>query len=1068
MKRRTSAFGAVVSAVLLGVGCNVALDQPAGSAGDGGEAGGEDVAGGDAVEKDGGRPYANPCDEYTAKFLGCVEGICAGRSCSMCDVLNEAIADYRKNGYRGSCTGEDLAQATADLAGFSCETDENVANFGTSVESSCGGTDGCMEAGDPCVGGRCFDIGQQQLWCLAECIEPGERCDQGYCYLMDAGGGAFYCAPEGTKWTGESCGAGNDCAEGGACLDAGYGLNCWQVCDDFNPCPEGSWCEDTGLEMKVCVAEEVCGRSGEDCAGMPCCDGLFCNGSGTCEADETCAGERDSCRTKPCCGGLTCDPSRICRRNGQCLPVGGECAADEECCAPADPLAGVWCGTEGLCEICAQAAGACASDYDCCPPFYDTNPLMCGSGGTCVPICETDADCTAPEVCMPNGECLPPACSADADCGGQKCCSGECMAQCGYGNPTACVITPSGGAILKGTTAKLAAIAYAGDPKLGGQVVPWTSFTWSTSDASKVAVDAVTGEITGGAVYGTADIQAKAGSLDCGTAGFTNYLPADPSKVRVLVYDASTGRPVEDASVVLGSGATARTDAAGMVEFSAVPGDVHVFHRAYSYLSVTGVMGTDLALHVTPLADPAMAGGFRGTFDFSGEKYDAMQVGCASTSLSTGFLDADLYEVLFGEQISTHVVMTTQDGAPVDFDDWIMVPGGHVMKATQFGAPDLIPAYRVKGEPGFRAAWGIGGGMPSKDVTKLIQILAPFIGGGEMPMGQTVAAWLTMAPTLGHGVRSALDVVSIPKIPTPENDLGQPLVDSPTMADYDRFPRLDLRPETRMALKTVLALPDLPVLQGRCLGEVLVIAGVNQPRAGFVPLGMASGYDNPDDPALEGDCVVNAPYDNPGGLADGQMLLRLAPPHDGLETNTYRFAVIAVDPRENEGGPLALSARFESTGRVNPTYDFSTRLFLKIPEGAAYSASVRRITGPSAAIPDAEAYRYRVGNDKGDWYVFAKGPAGITLPAVPPGLDDRAAGAEMMAHAISLAATTLDGLVSTGGKRHLDTLIDAMDGFSRLVCLKRIGPSDPQYAEKCRPSDPSKVDPACNPACELK
>ena len=51
---------------------------------------------------------------------------------------------------------------------------------------------------------------------------------------------------------GEVCSTSTECVPGGACLDDGGTMSCYQVCDDVTACVAGV-CTDTELGVKVCV-----------------------------------------------------------------------------------------------------------------------------------------------------------------------------------------------------------------------------------------------------------------------------------------------------------------------------------------------------------------------------------------------------------------------------------------------------------------------------------------------------------------------------------------------------------------------------------------------------------------------------------------------------------------------------------------------------------------------------------------------------------------------------------------------------------------------------------------------
>jgi len=136
------------------------------------------------------------------------------------------------------------------------------------------------------------------------------------------------------------------------------------------------------------------------------------------------------------------------------VPLGGACAAREECAA-VDPAAGwVACRANGIdddgaANCCLVAGSACMADEECCGEDLCTPPGICGpvteSGLPAGAYCTGAAQCSPhafyggwPVYCMDNGDpddgptnCCRPAgstCNADAHC----CWSAACVdGRCG-------------------------------------------------------------------------------------------------------------------------------------------------------------------------------------------------------------------------------------------------------------------------------------------------------------------------------------------------------------------------------------------------------------------------------------------------------------------------------------------------------------------------------------------------------------------------------------------------------------------------------------------------------------
>jgi hypothetical protein len=646
----------------------------------------------------------------------------------------------------------------------------------------------------------------------------------------------------------------------------------------------------------------------------------------------------------------------------------------------------------------------------------------------------------------------------------------------------------TGGVIFSGRTTILHAIAWKGDPKKGAQLVPWTPFEWTSSDSEVVAVDSTTGALVGGAAEGLAEISATTGALDCGKVSFANHLPLPPDSgnVRVIVYDEETGQPVEGADVIIGSNPPAKTDAAGVVSLASAPGDVHVFHEGYTWVSVVGLNLADYVIHLPPRPDDTMAGGFRGHFDFSSIRDKGVQTGLAGTSVAASLLDFTPRS-LFGELIQNPIWMDTSCGDIADHEGAEPWPAPLEWRNENSCGPDPMPRYRVLGRAGFRTAWGFGHGLSSRDVQSLVRIWT-LLSTGILPSppGMYLSIVRRVLDRFSHAVVPIFEVEPIPKVVTPCIDrltgipdfgvafpckaLGKdevPMVDSPTMADYDHFPELILKLSTKKALKTTLTLPRLPALGNACPDAVTLMGASALPGMGLVPLGFGAGLDDPWWEQNEPDCTVNSTED---GFDPGQLMLRISPNHAGTEGNPYVLVAMATaDDPDRYHSPHAASVRIVKANTLEAGHDLSGTPFPGFGEGALFDSTTRTLSGPASDVTGASFYRYKLSGGNGDWVVYSPVGAGpAALPAAPDGLGDRAPASEMTVYALTTEGTRLSDLVSSSGDRHLGDLGDVVDAFSRLTCVKRITPDDPGYKEQCEPEYRWQIDGACDPACEFK
>jgi len=787
--------------------------------------------------------------------------------------------------------------------------------------------------------------------------------------------------------------------------------------------------------------------------GQSCCTGLDLNAStGLCQKCVA-KGVRPEAG-QLCCTGLQVNPSTgMC---DVCLAKGADCVEGEvpTCCEGVLPSAGAYCNDSSVCATCSHFDGDCKVDADCCP--LDDPALIC-KDLKCAKICRGDSDCTDPTkpTCI-QGECVPPACSADLDCSGQKCCSGACKADCGYGTADKCTITSTGGVVAVGKTVALKAVGTKGDLSLNGQIVPGTTILWTSSVPSVATVDAA-GLLTGVAA-GKTVISAKVGSTDCANT-ITFTVPAVVvGSVNVYVYNDATGVPIADAQVKVGSAAFKATDANGVAGFDIAVNDgtVHVAKDGYTWMSYIGASKTGYVVFLSQDTSAATKGGFKGSFDYSPiKKDDQLHAGIAAMSINGNNLYSLNVGTLIGEMIQTPINISS----PATVKQCIALPGGLVAGSNYLKVPDLIPNFRILGDGGLKAAWGLGTVLNTGDITDLLKILSPIISGGSIDIGKILAAALPLIGNFNHAVQSALNVNLIPVVKTPNitcpDGSVKPLVDTEFMADYANFKSITLKLAAKMALKSVITVADVPTFQGNCLSGIAAISGADVAGIGLIPLGLSAGM-TPEGGKI---CKVTYPKDaNPFGLKDGTLMLKMAPNHDGMEGNDYMFAMLSLDFSQlGSNTPMPISGRIVlGEKQIKTTYDWSGKAFIGFVEGTSLTRGTRTIKIAKAAVTGAKFYRYMVAG-KGSWFVYTDktDASSIVLPAAPAGTTDVVtADATMMVHSINTLGTdTLGDLFSDTSSKHTNDLFSMIDAFSNLSCV-----------------DPSKcaAGASCITACELK
>lgn len=261
------------------------------------------------------------------------------------------------------------------------------------------GCNGPCAPGQHCVGGACMGGS------TADCCGPGcTICE----FFEDCVEGVCACAPDLTLSDPYACGCpARDC---GLILDQELCINGQCVCDPALHKDNQGAC---GCPPVTCEEDQVC-REGECVCNPPenrnNSDNCGCNGP--CLQDETCISGRCIC------------PSNAIRCGEACLPGGTACC---------DPVGGFSCADGHVCEL-AGAGWTCRASAT--QPCYREGLFA----GSCPPgqVCETGIDghiacresavvpcydeddrlthvCPQGNVCIANGDCLPPGHSLCGD-----------------------------------------------------------------------------------------------------------------------------------------------------------------------------------------------------------------------------------------------------------------------------------------------------------------------------------------------------------------------------------------------------------------------------------------------------------------------------------------------------------------------------------------------------------------------------------------------------------------------------------------------------------------------------
>ena len=154
-------------------------------------------------------------------------------------------------------------------------------------------------------------------------------------------------------------------------------------CTDDDSCSSGNLCEVFSCEFDGCVG-----------APVDCDDGNIC----TADSCESASG----CSNNPTNVGLECAPNSVCDNAGacvevpQCLDLGGECFANDECC-------------DGL-ECCLLSTGCGEFPGNTCTPLPPVNECPCAADpvwndALVVISLAADAECVFSTCSFSGGDC---------------------------------------------------------------------------------------------------------------------------------------------------------------------------------------------------------------------------------------------------------------------------------------------------------------------------------------------------------------------------------------------------------------------------------------------------------------------------------------------------------------------------------------------------------------------------------------------------------------------------------------------------------------------------------------
>lgn len=622
--------------------------------------------------------------------------------------------------------------------------------------------------------------------------------------------------------------------------------------------------------------------------------------------------------------------------------------------------------------------GDCVEDSDCLDPQY----FFCNTvTAKCEPSCRTAAQCNPVSVsggqrpaqypldfctgslgCQcDEGKCVGSLCSADSDCGTQVCRSGACVAPPLASAVARCQVSPDFAVFAAGSKARFWVSAWdaQNNPIVIKDGATWTAVgsaltTTATGTATFADFTAGTGAVT----TPTASVQAAFGSITCQAKALVLAAPT-ANQVAVSVIDELSGRPVSGAKVMLTtpSGAvvqqagsdTVNTDAAGSAVLAlgatTAPYSVSVFHPDFSYQTIANYTGTSRFLSFAIRRNSLdKYGGYKGTFT-NVPITSNVHAALAGMSLAGSITSLNITSLL-GPSVPTDIVIGSainQKGVPIPagaflgFGDQKIKNdiAGQGLNGTCVDASGNPDETRIlAGTCGTRTAWALAGDVPLSDLP-IDQVAGGLdnINIGSL-LGRIVPIFKKFNSSVVRDVQFTLRDTPI--------DAGVPNFtdQSQYTSGFDGgMPNHDFT-QIPLAFNFVVKMPELPKYQGTFVDAVAIIGGASAVGRGVVPLGIGVGVNT---------MPVDGQVDRLEPLQVGQIGVRMAPTHHGLEGSHYGLLIAAISAKAltNASAGIGASALFprlpgnklvfDPTGTT--PVDISTQAFPIFPEGAKFNYS---------------------------------------------------------------------------------------------------------------------------------
>ncbi len=743
--------------------------------------------------------------------------------------------------------------------------------------------------------------------------------------------------------------------------------------------------------------------------------------------------------------------------------------------------------------------GSCVEDTDCPDPTF----FWCHNF-KCEPACRNKDDCSDArrgEFALPfcstadgklgcqcdEGSCVGSLCSSDADCGSQVCRNGACVAPPAASTVASCQITPDLVVMKSGASTIFHVSAWDASKN---PVVVKEGATWTAVGSTLTVTGATTGnKATFTAAQATTGtdavdgVQAAFGSTTCKAKVVVVPSTVTAGQVGVVVTDELTGRPIENAKVVVSSvndGAAVDqsgntflpTDKRGYATLStggAPSFTVSAFHADYGYQTFANYKPSSATAAVLAMSlrrnQTDKYGGYKGTF--TGVPANSnVHAALAGMSLPGSVTDLSISQLL-GPSTPTDVKIGSsidQKGVKIPAGVYLEF-GGSAIKpqvsgqglagtcTTSAGAAD--ESKITTGTCGTRAAWGLAGDIPLSD----LPIDAIASGTSNLDIGALLARITPIFKKFNSSI--VRDVSFELRAPTTPGDFKDVSFFTPQDHVFTQMP---------LAFNFVLKLGELPKYAGNYADGAILIGGANAPGRGIIPLGVGVAVNT--SPA---DGLIDAVKDAAGNVVvpAGQVQVRMAPTHHGAEGSNYGILVAAVSAKAitDVSAGLALSALFprlpNNALKFDPNgaspIDLTAKKFPAFIEGVKYNftdtaqpglagRTFKLGSGTAPTGIDVIRVMWSDGSEHHwDAYVDpATAAVGFIMPKPPPGLADRTyetglssgARSDMVVQGLRLAADDGNGAAISYTQEvefddhNLDTVTDQLTAFSVVYYAK--------------------------------